>query len=59
MKITKSISTLVSVVFLVSCSGKELMEGDRNSELKLNSVSEVTINDPFGRRGSNNGGASQ
>ena len=47
MKITKSISTLVSVVFLVSCSGKELMEGDRNSELKLNSVSEVTINDPF------------
>ncbi len=46
MKITKSISVLVGVVFLSSCADKSLVT-DNNRGLKLNSVSEVVVKDPF------------
>lgn len=47
MKITRNISVLVCVVFLASCSDKDLKEKKMDSGLTLNSVSEVTIKDSF------------
>lgn len=47
MKITISISALAGAIVLASCSGKDLKVADTGGELKLNSVSQVTIKDPF------------
>lgn len=47
MKITISISLLVSTFLLSSCSGKSQKAENENKSLKLNSVSEVIIADSF------------
>lgn len=47
MRITICFSALASACILAACSGKELKEENKGDELKLNSVSEVTIKDPF------------